>query len=605
MCGIAGIAGPKTDLTLLASMLKQLTHRGPDDQGQFVCSSRQVALGHQRLAILDLSPMGHQPMVSGDGRYVITFNGEIYNFRELRAELLSSGVVLKSQSDTEVIVELYARLGASCVQRLDGMFAFAIWDKEEQTLFCARDALGIKPFYYWQIADSFAFASELRAVLQANLSSRAISKAGLEGYFLYGSVPEPYTLVDGVMNLPAGHILMWRGGKATLSQFWNLQYGCGQAEQLLADPNHPRLLSQVRQVLDDSVRRHFVSDVPVGIFLSGGIDSTAVLALAHAQNVPDLKTFCISFDQVEFNEGELASRSARHFGTEHHEWRMTPAEGRLLFNEFLSSLDQPTNDGFNTFCVSKFARRCGLKVVLSGLGGDELFGGYPSFQLVPKLLRLHRHFRRLGYISRHVSAALASFAPSARYKRLLSFLGGPGTTSAAHWAVRGFFTPVEVRRLMEHYQVTPNERYFDFADESLATRDVDQVAELEAKRYMGNQLLRDSDVMSMSVGLELRTPLVDRKLWDAVTCLDARVRLQPGKKLLTDAVPEVPEWIVGGKKRGFRFPFENWVSDSWADMFNSLEHSVPVRLGSWSRKWSLLVLEHFIDLHKISRPNFD
>ncbi|MCC6509096.1 MAG: asparagine synthase (glutamine-hydrolyzing) [Pirellulaceae bacterium] len=596
MCGIAGIAASdQNNGEKINQMLRAITHRGPDDKGTFH-RSEQIWLGHQRLAVLDLSPLGHQPMVSRDGRFTIVFNGEIYNFRSMREELVSQGDELSSHSDTEVILELYARQGPTCISRLDGMFAFAIWDNAKQQLFCARDPLGIKPFYYWHSGHALAFASEVRSVLQAELGPRRLCAQAVQEYLLYGSVQEPLTLVEGIRSLPAGHTLTWSQGQIEVKRFWQLDFA-DLAENPAALP-YAEVRQQVRAALDDSVARHFVSDVPVGIFLSGGIDSTAVLALAHAQDVAPLQTFCISFEQPEFDEGDLAKRTAEHFRTNHHQWRMSASEGKQLFANFLNAFDQPSNDGFNTYCVSHFARQHGLKVVLSGLGGDELFGGYPSFQLIPKLLKLHAQCNWTCGLAALIARMLSGLPFPPRYQRLLSFLQSTGSAPWAHWAVRGFFLPSETRQLMRHFGVS--DQIVPTDDISLPHDVLNQVAFLETTRYMRNQLLRDSDVMSMAVGLELRTPLVDRKLVDDVAQIPAALRLQPGKKLLTDAVPEIPAWILGGPKRGFRFPFENWISGEWGELFASLDQRMPIQLNSWSRKWTLLVLEHFIRVHRLS-----
>lgn len=596
MCGIAGIAGSLPEgRDRLPTMLRTLAHRGPDDRGEYYCAKGRVALGQQRLAILDLSPLGHQPMVSGCGRYVIVFNGEVYNFRDLRDDLLQSGVRLKSQSDTEVILELYAREGASCVRRLDGMFALAIWDTRDETLFCARDPLGIKPFYYWQVEDKFAFASEVRALLQSELAPRRLDFAALHGYLVYGAVQEPETLVAGIRSLPAGHTLTWSRNKTQLDSYWELKFDDPRPE--LQD--YEQALLQTRRALDDSITRHFVSDVPVGIFLSGGIDSTAVLALAHAQGVAPLQTFCIGFEQRELDESDLAQRTADHFKTEHHSWRMSANEGMDLFHTFLDKFDLPSNDGFNSYCVSKFARDQGLKVVLSGLGGDELFGGYPSFNVIPKLQRIYALCGWGGGMRRVVAHSLSRLPFAPRHQRLLSFLRSKGQLIDAYCAMRGHFTPTEANSLLADFGAT-SESFEVTIDQPLPIDVRDGVAYLEATRYMRNQLLRDSDVLSMSVGLELRTPLVDRKLWDRVTRIPASARLQSGKKMLVDAVPEIPSWILGGPKRGFRFPFEQWLSGPWSDMFTSLERRASVPLRTWSRKWSVFVLNHFITSNQIS-----
>ncbi len=250
--------------------------------------------------------------------------------------------------------------------------------------------------------------------------------------------------------------MLWKDGTATIKRFWQLNFPSSSDEASGAASDDS--LREVRSALDDSIKRHFVSDVPVGIFLSGGIDSTAVLALAHSQSIPDLQTFCISFEQPEFDEGGAAARTAKHFQTNHHEWRMSAEEGKHLFADFLSALDQPSNDGFNTFCVSTFARRCGLKVVLSGLGGDELFGGYPSFQLVPRLMGLHRQWRWLGPLGKPLPRMLAPFLSSLRYQRMLSYLESSGSATAAHWTVRGFFLPQEVDKLARSYGVSSTSR---------------------------------------------------------------------------------------------------------------------------------------------------
>lgn len=595
MCGIAGIVGDLPELRYrLPAMLSRLEHRGPDDRGEYFGSNDCVALGQQRLAILDLSPLGHQPMVSSCGRYIIVFNGEIYNFRDLRDGLLQSGVRLKSQSDTEVILELYVREGASCVGRLDGMFAFAIWDTLDETLFCARDPLGIKPFYYWQVENKFAFASEIRALLQAELAPRRLDFAALHGYLVYGAVQEPETLVAGIRSLPAGHTLTWNDGTMRLDAYWELTFDNPRPE--LQD--YKQALLQTRSALDDSITRHFVSDVPVGIFLSGGIDSTAVLALAHTQGIAPLQTFCIGFEQRELDESDLAQRTAHHFNTEHHSWRMSANEGMELFHTFLDKFDLPSNDGFNSYCVSKFARDQGLKVVLSGLGGDELFGGYPSFSVIPKLQRLYALCRWGGGMRRIVARCMSHLPFAPRHQRLLSFLQSKGQITDAYCAMRGHFTPTEATGLLADFGATSES--FEASIDPPRPMDVrDGVAYLEATRYMRNQLLRDSDVLSMSVGLELRTPLVDRKLWDTVTRIPTTARLQPGKKMLVDAVPEIPSWILGSPKRGFRFPFEQWLSGPWSEMFTSMERRASVPLRTWSRKWSLFVLNHFINSNQI------
>ena len=602
MCGIAGIVSSSRLNGLsktIASLQSKLQHRGPDDQGVFEDTSCVAALVQTRLAILDLSAAGHQPMHSQDGRFVIVFNGEIYNYRLLRAELIQCGYRFSSDSDTEVLLALYQRDGHSCVKSLQGMFAFAVWDKVEKSLFLARDPLGIKPLYIWQANGELAFASELRAVLEAQLGPRVLNTDALADYLRLGSVQEPNTLVAGIHALPAGHTLVWKNGHGVQRAYWRASFAVtatGRPERDL--PNAIRL---TRKSLLDSIHRHFVSDVPVGIFLSGGIDSTALVGLARSSGYTNLKTFCISFEQPEFSEGDLAARTAACFETQHTEWRITASDGRQLIEQYLNAMDQPSNDGFNTFCVSKLAHDHGMKVVLSGLGGDELFGGYPSFQAIPRLIAL---YRRLTHVAGRSGTAflLRRLSRDARWKRVADYLQSDGTVPHAWRAMRGFFTNEEVHRLSEWItRKSFSSTYTDDPDSWTTalqcdeTDDkADQISRCELQGYMRNQLLRDSDVLSMAWGLELRVPFVDRTLIEKVTAIHSSIRLRSGKQLLQEAVPELPEWIVNQPKRGFRFPFEEWARTSWSELISDLQPQLPIQCGAWHRFWSLFVLRHFL-----------
>ena len=592
MCGIAGIIDPALNAeqlrTRLSAMQAKLRHRGPDDEGLFFEVESGVGLAHTRLAILDLSPAGHQPMATSDGRYTIVFNGEIYNFLELREELIKDGARFQSHTDTEVILELYRRRGEACVNDMVGMFAYAIWDRVEKKCVLSRGAMGIKPLYIWQRGSAIAFASEIRALLAADLAPKRLCARAARGYLLFGAMQDPLTLVEGIEAAMPGDTWTWQGGQMKKQHFSNIHFGPDSIATSEA-------VEVTNEALQDSVRRHFVSDVPVSIFLSGGIDSTAVLALARRCGFEDLHTYCISFDEAEYNEGDLAARTAKHFGTTHHDWRMTAADGRKMFADFLGALDQPTNDGFNTYCVSKLAHDGGAKVVLSGLGGDELFGGYPSFQAVPNLMRWHRRLTAIDPV-RNLGGIIAErFATQTRLRRAGTFLQSNGHMAAAYWAMRGIFTPHEADRLVAKYLGADS---VGFADEPFGAEppnfaaDEDGVSYLEITRYMQNQLLRDSDVMSMAWGLELRVPFVDRVLIDRVSRIPAATRLAAGKRLILDAVPEIPPWIATGRKRGFSFPFERWIAGDWGKMFKTIEPECPVRLGKWYRRWVLFTLDH-------------
>ena len=597
MCGIAGIIlseSTPVDLTpALSRMRDAIRHRGPDDDGIALLPGAVGGFVNTRLAILDLSSAGHQPMTTPGGRYLITFNGEIYNFNELRDELVADGVEFKSHSDTEVILRLFERDGPSCVNRLVGMFAFAIWDAQEKTCFLARDPLGIKPLYYSAFPRDLIFASEVRALLQSDRIPKRISSESLFNYFLNGTVAEPGTLLEGIRVLPAGHYLLWQDNRITTKKYWQVEFSSTWANG--AEP-----VELLREALLQSVKRHFVSDVPVGVFLSGGIDSSAIVALAKVSGYDDLRTFSISLDDPELNEGDVATRTAKHFGAQHTDWRLTGATGASLLDEFIDKIDRPTIDGFNTFCVSKVAHDAGLKVVLSGLGGDELFGGYQTFRRVPTILEWGVAMNRVPVFRQWVGRILERTLPSSPLRRMGAFLETPPTIESAYQTVRGVFTPGEAASLCQHYlgdEVVFQKMTIDPLISGMSASDA--VAQLEIERYMRNQLLRDSDVFSMAFSLELRVPFVDRELVESAARIPAAQRLCKGKRLLVEAVPEIPEWVVNRQKQGFVFPFANWMRAEWRTILAERNMLAGVPLASWYQKWSIFVFEKWLSTMRI------
>lgn len=590
MCGIAGIIQDRHthDLSKLSDRLQAaLQHRGPDDQGTYLCPSGQAALIHTRLAILDLSPAGHQPMATADQRYWISFNGEIYNFRHLRDQLAAQGETFYSQTDTEVILKLYQRQGPACLQQLRGMFAFAIWDTQAKTCFIARDPLGIKPLYYWHSGHTLVFASEIRTLLASGLPDRQLNPTGLYGYLTQGFISEPDTLLQDIHCLPAGHWLRWQAGEHQITPYWQLQFG--SEPMALADAT-----ARLRNALVDSIRHHLVSDVPVGIFLSGGIDSTAVTALARQVQGNTLKTYSIAFAEDQWNEAPLARRVAQTFATDHSELLLTPQVGESLLGKFLQSVDQPSVDGFNTFCVAQLAHTQGAKVVLSGLGGDELFGGYPFFRSLPRLLQAGQWLQRLQPLGQILGTGLETYGRSPKQRRIGSWLRQPTSVSNIYQNLRSIFSAAEAHTILQHY--CPGHRIdggLSGAEPPPQPSPADTLSWLEINRYMRNQLLRDSDVMSMTWGLELRVPLVDRALLETISAIPADLRLAPGKYLLTQAVPEVPDWIINRPKQGFAIPFQLWMETDWQHLFDDLPSLPGVSLQSWYRRWSLAVLQRW------------
>lgn len=590
MCGIAGWFGNSAGLEV-SELQKALQHRGPDGSGVWSDPASRAAVVHTRLAILDLTDAGSQPMIyeagaeseNGKPSAVLVFNGEIYNFRELRKELEAVGETFAAHSDSEVLLRLLVREGRAALPKLAGMFAFAFWDVASGRALLARDAFGIKPLYFSNRAGGLQFASEVNALQRSVTSS--VDAAAMRDFLLWGSVPEPQTLFEGIRQLPAGGFMEWEGDKLRAGQWFKPKFVYGKA------PSDP--VAATRTALIDSIERHLVSDVPVGIFLSGGIDSTAVLALARLSLGPtaDLRTFSIGFHNPEFDESSVARKTAERFGANHTEWMMTAEDGVAEIPHYLAAMDQPGIDGFNTWCVSKLARREGMKVVLSGLGGDELFSGYDSFRQVP---RFRRVYRLAGPLRKLIPALLNKTAEGSRWRRLAAFLQGPGSALAAFHAQRGIFTESEARELTQALaNLDPGPAAWEV--EGLPEDPRDEVSFLELTRYMRNQLLRDSDVYSMAHGLELRVPFVDLKLFESVSTIPAAIRLRPGKQLLLEAVPEVPAEVANAPKRGFRFPFQDWLATSFGAQFQAAAENLPVATPQWYKKWCLFVLRRALN----------
>lgn len=599
MCGIAGILEGAQDLhaCAAAAMGTALAHRGPDDGGLWSSprgAGPPVTLVHRRLAIQDLSPGGHQPMQSACGRYVLVFNGEIYNQHALRRDLERQGHRFRSSSDTEVLLQLLIRYGTAALQRLRGMFAFCLWDSLEERALLARDPFGIKPLYLWQgPGGQLLFASEVRALLASNLIPRQLDATALAGFLASGSVPEPRTLVAGITSLPAGWLGEWQAGRWQIQPHWQPSYAPG----LPLPPSDQIALT--RQALEAAVEAHQLSDVPVGLFLSGGLDSSALLALAGGQRIT---TLSIGFEEAAYDESERAAAVARYFGSRHVPLQLTASRAAELLPGFLAAVDQPSIDGFNTYCVSQLAHAQGLKVVLSGLGGDELFGGYPSFRKIPQLVTLHRS---LGP-ARPAAARWLERSGQHQRLRLAAFLRGPATAAAAHRCLRGLFSPLEASLLLQHWGL-PKAAGADQACLEPGSRrcptQADAIAWMESSRYMGQQLLRDSDTYSMAHGLELRIPFVDAQLFSELAPLPAATRLARGKQLLQDAVPELRQALPPAAKRGFAFPFGVWFDQlSLSLQPGSAAHPLPplptgIDLQPWSRRWGLMVLHHWLWEH--------
>lgn len=580
MCGIA--AHFRFDAEAAPLDLRLIAHRGPDASGEWISSDGRVWLGNTRLAILDLSPAGAQPMIDAATGNVLVVNGEIYNHEELRAQL--PNVDWRGTSDTETLLHAYARWGRDLVVRLKGMFAFAIFDSKRDELFLARDRLGIKPLYFVRDNGGVRFASETRLLTS---EQSEVSRESVSAYLQRGACPEDQLLFTEVEVLPAGHAMIVRGdGTSESWRYWPAQ------EAFRSSPNDaPRKL---RALLENAVEEHLLSDVPVASFLSGGIDSSIITALA-AQKLPrPLQTFSVGFTQTEFDETSVSRAVADRFKTEHRRLQLSEEEVLESVTEAVARLDLPSVDAINTYIVSRAVAREGVKVALSGLGGDELFGGYPSFRDVPRLHRL----ARLPTLVRRLLG-----------KRLTDLPNELDTVQLTRWR-RRFFTGEMLRAANLPNESLPLPEPIELPDTFA------RISWAELTGYMREMLLRDSDQMSMAVSLELRVPFLDHDLVEYSLGLPAgeKTRYRGTKGLLVEACRDLlPPAVYERPKCGFALPMQKWMSGPLHGFVEEglsavmareiLPNEFVVQLCKdfrdgrlhWTRLWSVVVLGHFLD----------
>ncbi len=563
-----------------------MVKRGPDGAGLWLSQDGKAGLAHRRLAIIDLSDAGAQPMATADGRLVVTFNGEIYNYRELRKDLEGKGFRFRSNCDTEVLLHLYADRGVEMVHALRGMYAFAIWDERKRGLLLARDPMGIKPLYYSDSGSSIRFASQVKALVAGNGIDATPAPAGHMGFYLWGHVPEPFTTYAHIRALPAGCTL-WtnRGGPRKPAQYFDVAEVLREGEQNPVQLAPGELRERVRELLLDTVRHHLIADVPVGIFLSSGMDSTVLTALTTEFGVRP-RTVTLGFNEFKGtreDEVPLAELVARQYGSAHHSVWVSRRDFADELEDLLRAMDQPTIDGVNCYFVSKAAASLGLKVAISGLGGDELFRGYPSFQQIPRLVRALSPLTRIpgvGRISRRISAPFFRHTTSPKYAGLLEYGGSYG---GAYLLRRGLFMRWEFSRQFG----------MDFSRQGWAElrpvlkmnqyiaglqRENTKISALELGWYMRNQLLRDADWAGMAHSLEIRVPFVDSHLLKSLAPLLASAQ-PPGKAHIAQSPADpLPRAVRERGKTGFCIPVRQWL-------FDQGEAYISERgLRGWSRR---------------------
>ena len=634
MCGICGAIGIESrdeGAAVLSRMLRSIYHRGPDEEGTLV--EPRYAAGTRRLSIIDLAG-GSQPIWNETRTLAVNFNGEIYNYRELRAELLAAGHKFRTQSDTEVIVHAYEEWGTEGFARLHGMFAFVLAEMPEGTdgpvtrAIIARDRFGIKPLYYAGVEGNLYFASEVRALIASGRVRPKISAQAVSSYLLFGSVGEPVTLLDGVCSLPPAHFLKvsmdFSASYLRPKPYWSVTEASISKGSPRASETQPA--AEVRSRLENSVRSHLIADVPVGVFLSSGLDSTAIAALA-ARVHPGIHTFTVAFPDLEFSEAGEARRIAGKLGTTHSELELSGEEMLARLDEAIAGFDQPSMDGVNTYFVSWAARQSGLKVALSGLGSDEIFGGYPTFRSTRSLAKLATIANAVpSSIRRAVASTAKGVKSGPAFEKASAAWVTPDSLPHPYFFTRALFTPEQISKFSpisakagrgsQNWSewLTASVRETDHMDPFTA------VSWLELRSYMLNTLLRDTDSMSMAHSLEVRVPFLAPDLVEYVLALPESDKRDPQrpKSLLIDALADLwPEGIVGQRKRTFTFPWENWlrgplsqrITTGLADWSIALTPVLNCEFArkvwqdfqqgrtTWSRVWSLYVLNEWAKRH--------
>jgi asparagine synthase (glutamine-hydrolysing) len=625
MCGITGVVSRERDAefaTLTERMTAAVSHRGPDSHG--VQDFGSCVLGNTRLAIVDLSERGHMPMCNEDSTVWITYNGECYNAAELRPSLIALGHQFRSTTDTEVIVHLYEQYGDSCVERLRGMFAFAIWDLRRRKLLLARDRLGIKPLYY-NYADEHGrllFASEIKALLASRVVPRKIDPCGIRAFLQLGHVPPPWTAIQGVKPLEAGYVGVWQDGSFKTSPYWKLPASKNGHHTERSD----QIVGSLRDRLLESSREQLMSDVPVALFLSGGIDSAVLGALVKQVGAGSMTALTIGFEEESFDESQQAGQTAHLLGIPHRTIRLPASRMVKSLDHALWAMDQPTVDGLNAYWISKAAAEAGFKVALSGQGGDELFGGYSSHEWFERFSHVASWLKPVPHVAG--SGLLNHKSFPFRWRKLSYLVGADDPFVAAQLAVRVQFLEEDVSELLNPSLKAPDpvseatECIREWARQITSEDLMERIAFVDFPAHLEARLLRDGDAMSMAHSLEVRPVMLDHTLVEYVLSLPSSIRLQK-KRLLLDATRECMPGSLHfdlrtRPKRTFTFPFSRWIGE---DLRATIQETFsPDRLAAvgvlnpeavrklwarylenpaavgWSRLWTIFVLARWCEI---------
>ncbi|HVS95270.1 MAG TPA: asparagine synthase (glutamine-hydrolyzing) [Puia sp.] len=617
MCGISGAfdsSQPGALPSLIRRVNNALAHRGPDAEGFLV--EGPLALGHRRLSIIDLSTAANQPFEDASRRYVMVFNGEIYNFKEIRSRIPE--YPFRTSGDTEVVIAAFAKWGPACLDQLKGMFAIAIWDRKEESLFLARDRFGVKPLYYFHDGGRLLFASEIRAILASGWVPRRINKPALTDYLKYQAFVSPLTIVDGVLEVPAGSYMTYKEDRLAKKVYWDIT-----RQKMDVGQDITQIRRRIRELLYQSVERRLVSDVPLGAFLSGGIDSSAVVAIMSQVNPSATNAFTIAFDEKEYNELPYAELVARKFRVNHSRVLLRPADFLEKLPAALDAMDTPSGDGLNTYIVSDAIKKDGMTVALSGIGGDELFAGYPQFKQFYSLRRRAGLFDHSAWLRKAATAFIP--ASDQRKTRIRQLLSAPASDIAHIYpAFRQIQTSHSLSRLMDNRIEEANTLEQALLERQPAIVDFEPLSQVSIAEYLGytqSVLLKDTDQMGMAVSMELREPFFDNDLVEYVLNVPDRFKYPAyPKQLLVESLDGLlPDEIVFRKKQGFVIPYDIWMRNELKrfcaerianladrDLFSGAalpkywkQYLAGDRNIRWMDVWVFIVLEYWLEKNEV------